>query len=74
MRCGCGACGAFMAHAEGESMGCVCPDCGRRCRACLGAGAVVRPEDLHTLAALDWVARDVAICAEGGAPGGEGEP
>ncbi len=46
MRCGCPYCGAFMIQAEGFNLGCVCPDCLYRCRACMGTNSVVSREDL----------------------------
>ncbi len=36
MRCSCHACGTYMVQSEGLELGCVCPDCGYRCKACLG--------------------------------------
>ena len=50
MRCGCPDCGAYMAHAEGPELGCVCPQCGCRCRDCLGMWAPMSREQLHALA------------------------
>lgn len=46
MRCGCAECGAYMAHSEGLALGCVCPQCGNRCTACLGTNTVISREEL----------------------------
>ncbi len=39
-----------MVQAESEMLGCVCPDCGYRCRDCLGTNTVVSREALKSLA------------------------
>ena len=49
MRCGCPSCGTWMVHSEGPKMGCVCPECGVRCRDCLGTNTLVSREDLLRL-------------------------
>ena len=49
MRCGCPECGAYMVHAEGAQVGCVCPDCARRCTACLGTSSVMSRDALREL-------------------------
>ena len=41
MRCSCQVCGTYMVHAESMGLGCVCPECGQRCRQCLGTNTVV---------------------------------
>lgn len=41
MRCACHMCGTYMVHSEGLELGCVCPECGYRCKACLGTDTVV---------------------------------
>lgn len=51
MRCSCHECGTYMNQSEGLELGCVCPRCGYRCKACLGTNSVVRQEDLKSLAA-----------------------
>ena len=58
MRCGCIDCGAFMIHAEGQDA-CVCPECGRRCTACLGTNTVVSRDQLKNLAFTPWINRDI---------------
>lgn len=35
-----------MAHAEGMELGCVCPECGRRCRDCLGTDTLISREEI----------------------------
>ena len=50
MRCGCPSCGTWMVHSEGLNMGCVCPECGVRCRDCLGTDTVVSRDRLKELA------------------------
>ena len=42
MRCGCPDCGAYMVHADGPELGCVCPQCGRHCRDCLGLSGALK--------------------------------
>ena len=50
MRCSCKECGTYMIQAESDHLGCVCPDCGYRCNACLGTNTVVGRESLKALA------------------------
>ena len=49
MRCSCHNCGTYMAQSEGLELGCVCPDCGYRCKACLGTNSVVSRDALSQL-------------------------
>ena len=49
MRCSCHICDTYMAQSEGPEMGCVCPQCGYRCKACLGTDSVVNRETLMRL-------------------------
>ena len=58
MRCGCLECGAFMIHSEEKDI-CVCPDCGWRCKACLGTNTVVSREQLKDLKFVQWIAREI---------------
>lgn len=51
MRCGCQRCGAYMAQSEGLELGCVCPECGYRCKLCLGTNTVIDREALRARAA-----------------------
>ena len=76
MRCGCMDCGAFMIHADGDDA-CVCPECGRRCTACLGTNTVVSRDRLKNLAFTGWISRDNENAKESlekkAVPGGEDE-
>lgn len=56
MRCGCPQCGTYMIHSDGSEMGCVCPDCLYRCKACLGTDTVVSREQLE---ALKQIAKEI---------------
>ena len=49
MRCCCQICGTYMVHAESLELGCVCPECYYRCKACLGTNSVMSREDLQRL-------------------------
>ena len=49
MRCACHVCDTYMVHSEGLALGCVCPSCGYRCKACLGTDTVVSRERLKNL-------------------------
>ena len=49
MRCSCHKCDTYMVHSEGLELGCVCPNCGYRCKACLGTDSVVGRESLKDL-------------------------
>ena len=50
MRCSCHNCDTYMTQSEGLELGCVCPNCGYRCKACLGTDSVVSRENLKALA------------------------
>lgn len=50
MRCSCKECGEYMVQSESDHLGCVCPECGYRCRDCLGTNTVVSREALRSLA------------------------
>ena len=50
MRCACPKCQIWMIHAESDHLGCVCPECGARCTACLGTDSVVSRDSLKALA------------------------
>ena len=56
MRCGCPQCETYMIQSESLDMGCVCPQCLYRCRACMGTNTVVSREDLHRLTFIDRTA------------------
>ena len=49
MRCSCHVCDTYMAQSEGLELGCVCPRCGYRCKACLGTDSVVGKDALRGL-------------------------
>ena len=49
MRCSCHVCDTYMNQSEGLELGCVCPNCGYRCKACLGTNSVVGRESLKDL-------------------------
>ena len=49
MRCSCQNCGTYMVHAESIHLGCVCPECDSRCKACLGTNTVMSRESLQHL-------------------------
>lgn len=49
MRCSCHVCDTYMNQSEGLELGCVCPECGYRCKACLGTNSVVSREALKSL-------------------------
>ena len=50
MRCSCHVCDTYMTHSEGLELGCVCPECGYRCKACLGTNTVLSRDALKNLA------------------------
>ena len=50
MRCSCQNCGTYMVHSESFQLGCVCTECGQRCKQCLGTNTVVSREDLKQAA------------------------
>ena len=54
MRCSCANCDAFMVNDDGRRMGCVCPECGYRCDACLGTNTVISREELANLKNVEW--------------------
>ena len=54
MRCSCPECDTYMVHAESLSLGCVCPNCGARCTACLGTDTVISRESLRRMKDTNW--------------------
>ena len=50
MRCSCQVCGTYMVHSESMQLGCICPECGQRCKQCLGTNSVVSKENLKQAA------------------------
>ena len=49
MRCACHNCGTYMVHSESFALGCVCPECGRRCGDCLGTNTLISKDELKRL-------------------------
>ena len=54
MRCSCPECDTYMVHAESMRLGCVCPECGARCSACLGTDSVISRETLQKMKDTPW--------------------
>ena len=54
MRCSCPECEAYMIHSESLHLGCVCPQCGARCTACLGTNTVISRETLRKMKDIQW--------------------
>ena len=54
MRCSCHLCDTYMTHSESMELGCVCPECGYRCNACLGTNTVITRETLSQLKNVEW--------------------
>ena len=46
MRCSCKECGVYMVQAESDHLGCICPECGRRCRDCMGTDTLISREEI----------------------------
>lgn len=59
MRCSCHVCDTYMVHSEGLELGCVCPQCGYRCKACLGTDSVVSRDGLKGIASNPAILRDI---------------
>ena len=59
MRCSCHVCDTYMNQSEGLELGCVCPNCGYRCKACLGTDSVVSREGLKDLVFNTQLMRDI---------------
>lgn len=66
MRCGCPQCGTYMIQSESMDLGCVCPDCLYRCRACMGTNTVVSRESLKNIVFIDHEAEQQAQEEMGG--------
>ena len=49
MRCSCTNCGVYMIQSEDSHLGCVCPECGNRCLACLGTNSVMSRDAIASL-------------------------
>lgn len=63
-----------MIQVESLNLGCVCPDCLYRCRACMGTNTVVSREDLHRLVFTDHTAEHEAQEESGGGERGPLRP
>lgn len=59
MRCSCHVCDTYMVHSESLELGCVCPNCGYRCKACLGTDSVISRDSLSGLRNNPIVMRDI---------------
>ena len=59
MRCSCHKCDTYMVHSEGLELGCVCPNCGYRCKACLGTDSVISKDSLKGIANNPTIMRDI---------------
>ena len=59
MRCSCHVCDTYMNQSEGLELGCVCPNCGYRCKACLGTNSVVSRDALKDLVNDPTLMRDI---------------
>ena len=60
MRCSCHVCDTYMNQSEGLELGCVCPNCGYRCKACLGTDSVVSREGLKAITDNPLIMQDLA--------------
>ena len=69
MRCGCFNCGAYMVQTESFGLGCACPECGYRCRACVGTNTVMDREAVRSLKR----AHDAAERSDAGSEAAEAE-
>lgn len=49
MRCSCTNCGVYMVQSDDSHLGCVCPECGSRCTACLGTNSVMSREAIASM-------------------------
>lgn len=59
MRCSCHVCDTYMVHSEGLELGCVCPQCGYRCKACLGTDSVISRDSLKGIVNNPSIMRDI---------------
>ena len=49
MRCSCVKCGVYMSQSDDSHLGCVCPECGNRCTACLGTDSVMSRDSIRAM-------------------------
>lgn len=68
MRCSCHVCDTYMVHSEGIELGCVCPECGYRCKACLGTDSVISRDSLKGIANNPIIMRDIMTSFDPEAP------
>ena len=64
MRCSCHVCDTYMNQSEGLELGCVCPNCGYRCKACLGTDSVISRDRLKAIADNPVIMQDLAASFE----------
>lgn len=74
MRCSCHECGTYMVQSEGLELGCVCPECGYRCKACLGTNSVVSRDGLKNLMYNEALMQDIFTSFDGDDEGSETDP
>lgn len=74
MRCGCPQCGIYMIQSESLDLGCVCPECLYRCRACMGTNSVVSREALKNLSFTDFTVEQERDAQEDSADNGPLRP
>ena len=74
MRCSCHECGTYMNQSEGLELGCVCPNCGYRCKACLGTNSVVSREGLKDLVFNTQLMQDIFTSFDDPDEGPEKDP
>ena len=74
MRCSCHVCDTYMVQSEGLALGCVCPDCGYRCKACLGTDSVVSREGLKDLVFNAQLMQDIFTSFDDPDEGPEKDP
>ena len=68
MRCSCHVCDTYMNQSEGLELGCVCPNCGYRCKACLGTNSVISREGLKDLKNNPMLMREIFSSFDDDAP------
>lgn len=59
MRCSCHVCDTYMNQSEGLELGCVCPNCGYRCKACLGTDSVISRDSLKHIRDNPVIMQDI---------------
>ena len=64
MRCSCHVCDTYMVHSEGLELGCVCPQCGYRCKACLGTNSVISRDSLKSIQNNPVIMQDIIASFE----------